>query len=131
MYEHVNIYQFQALLTAYDDIVDRNYEKLPDIAPQMIQEQPLVFRYDISLNRTHIHYAYMYYIYQLQALLTAHDDIVDRNYEELPDVAPQMIQEQPPVFSNVNDQIRLVGIMKSDTEPLVNFFFKGNHIIEK
>lgn len=54
----------------------------------------------------------------VRALLTAHDDIVDRNYEELPAIAPRMIQEQPPVFSNVNDQIRLVGIMKSDTEPL-------------
>ena len=77
-------------------------------------------------------YAHILYIhvniYELQALLTAHDDIVDRNYEELPDVAPQMIQEQPPVFSNVNDQIRLVGIMKSDTEPLVNFFLSRKHI---
>ena len=54
-----------------------------------------------------------------QALLLAHDDIVDRNYEDLPTINPQMIGETPPVFTNVNDQIRLVGIMKSETEPLV------------
>ncbi|KAL4217151.1 MAGUK p55 subfamily member 6 [Mactra antiquata] len=56
----------------------------------------------------------------VKAVLEAHDDIIDRNFEEIPAVEDQpMFQEpDPTVFSNVNDNIRLVGIMKSDTEPL-------------
>lgn len=55
-----------------------------------------------------------------KAILDAHDDIIDRNFEEIPAVEDQPIfQEQDhSVFNTVNDQIRLVGIMKSDTEPL-------------
>ncbi|XP_060581023.1 protein PALS2-like [Ruditapes philippinarum] len=55
-----------------------------------------------------------------KAILDAHDDIIDRNFEEIPAVEDQPIfQEQDQgVFNTVNDQIRLVGIMKSDTEPL-------------
>lgn len=58
----------------------------------------------------------------LQALLDAHDDIIDRNFEEIPAVEDQPIFQEPDqgVFNTVNDQIRLVGIMKSDTEPLVS-----------
>ena len=63
---------------------------------------------------------------QFQALLTAHDDIIDRNYEELPTINPQLNMELQPGFNNVNDQIRLVGIMKSETEPLVgNVLHRG------
>lgn len=58
------------------------------------------------------------YDHNFRALLTAHDDIVDRNYEELPAIAPRLIQDPQPVFDNISDQIRLVGIMKSETEPL-------------
>ena len=40
----------------------------------------------------------------LQVLLTAHDDIIDRNYEELPTINPQLNMELQPGFNNVNDQ---------------------------
>ena len=64
-----------------------------------------------------------------QALLTAHDDIIDRNYEELPTINPQLNMELQPGFNNVNDQIRLVGIMKSETEPLVsNVLHRGSYL---
>lgn len=55
-----------------------------------------------------------------KAILDAHDDIIDRNFEEIPAVEDQPIFQEPDqgVFNTVNDQIRLVGIMKSDTEPL-------------
>ncbi|XP_053385482.1 protein PALS2-like [Mercenaria mercenaria] len=55
-----------------------------------------------------------------KAVLDAHDDIIDRNFEEIPAVEDQPIFQETDqgVFNTVNDQIRLVGIMKSDTEPL-------------
>ena len=47
---------------------------------------------------------------------------MDRNYEELPTIAPQIVHDPAPAFDSISDQIRLVGIMKSDTEPLVNSY---------
>ena len=53
-------------------------------------------------------------------MLTAHDDIVDRNYGELPEEPDQPIFEPTPAFErSISDQYRLVNITKSDTEPLV------------
>lgn len=56
-----------------------------------------------------------------KSLLHTHDDIIDRNFEEIPAVEDQRMFSQPEdsvSMQNINDQIRLVGIMKSDTEPL-------------
>lgn len=56
-----------------------------------------------------------------KALLGAYDDIIDRNFEEIPAVEHERTFSEPAdsvSMLNINDQIRLVGIMKSDSEPL-------------
>ncbi|WAR10157.1 MPP2-like protein, partial [Mya arenaria] len=57
----------------------------------------------------------------VKALLDAHDDIIDRNFEEMVEEQhrPQLFQSVSSNFQDLEDNIRLVGIMKSD-EPLVN-----------
>ena len=55
-----------------------------------------------------------------QSLLDAHDDIIDRNFDPEPPIQKnqQMFQSQSS-FMDLSDNIRLVGIMKSE-EPLVS-----------
>ncbi|KAL5005850.1 hypothetical protein ScPMuIL_017008 [Solemya velum] len=56
----------------------------------------------------------------LRALIQAYDDVVERNFEdvEIQEGQNTLMSPPPPVFSAVTDQIRLVGIRKSKTEPL-------------
>ncbi|KAL3853924.1 hypothetical protein ACJMK2_013240 [Sinanodonta woodiana] len=54
-----------------------------------------------------------------RSLVKAHDDIADKHFEEenmMMRSEPMM--SPPPVFDSISDQIRLVGIIKSETEPL-------------
>lgn len=60
-----------------------------------------------------------------QALLVAHDDITNKNFEGDIDKSqevmkgPQLLSPLPPVFNSTQEQVRYVNIRKSQTEPLV------------
>jgi len=56
--------------------------------------------------------------FNFKAMLEAHDDIIDRNFEDLPLPREEPILQAPDTISSVSEQVRLVGIMKSETEPL-------------
>lgn len=53
----------------------------------------------------------------LQSLLWTHDEIADKNFEEEYE-AQQLDSPPPPVFSSIQDTVRLVGIRKNKSEPL-------------
>ncbi|CAL1530096.1 unnamed protein product [Lymnaea stagnalis] len=59
-----------------------------------------------------------------RALLVAHDDITNKNFEgdidksQVVTKGPQLLSPLPPVFNNINEQVRFVNIRKSQTEPL-------------
>ncbi|OWF36413.1 MAGUK p55 subfamily member 2 [Mizuhopecten yessoensis] len=53
------------------------------------------------------------------AMMSAYDDIADKNYEEEVNDVKQLSAPPPPmVFNNVADQVRLVGIRKDKSAPL-------------
>lgn len=57
------------------------------------------------------------YDINLQSLLWAHDEIAEKNFEE--DYETQQLDSPPPpVFSSIQDSVRLVGIRKNKNEPL-------------
>ncbi|KAK3774996.1 hypothetical protein RRG08_036290 [Elysia crispata] len=59
-----------------------------------------------------------------RALLVAHDDITNKNFEGDIDNSqnitkgPQLLSPLPPVFNSTQEQVRYVNIRKSETEPL-------------
>ncbi|GFO05367.1 peripheral plasma membrane protein cask [Plakobranchus ocellatus] len=59
-----------------------------------------------------------------RALLVAHDDITNKNFEGDIDNSqnitkgPQLLSPLPPVFNSNQEQVRYVNIRKSETEPL-------------
>jgi guanylate kinase len=59
-----------------------------------------------------------------RALLVAHDDITNKNFEgdidksQMITKGPQLLGPLPPVFSDIQEQVRYVNIRKSQTEPL-------------
>lgn len=57
----------------------------------------------------------------IQALLRAHDDVADRNYGDEVEEESQLFSPPPPLsmFSNMPDQVRLVGIRREKNAPLV------------
>ena len=61
-----------------------------------------------------------YTIVTRQALLDAHDDIIERRFVPVKEeeVRPQLFQSVSTNLTDLEDNVRLVGIMKSD-EPLV------------
>ncbi|RUS71889.1 hypothetical protein EGW08_020342 [Elysia chlorotica] len=60
----------------------------------------------------------------VDALLVAHDDITNKNFEGDIDNSqnitqgPQLLSPLPPVFNSTQEQVRYVNIRKSETEPL-------------
>ncbi|XP_048775821.1 protein PALS2-like [Ostrea edulis] len=56
----------------------------------------------------------------LGALLRAHDDVADRNYGDEVEEESQLFSPPPPLsmFSNMPDQVRLVGIRREKNAPL-------------
>lgn len=58
----------------------------------------------------------------MQALLRAHDDVADRNYGDETEEDSQLFSPPPPLsmFSNMPDQVRLVGIRREKNAPLVS-----------
>lgn len=71
------------------------------------------------------------FLFPFQSLLWAHDEIAEKNFEE--DYETQQLDSPPPpVFSSIQDSVRLVGIRKNKNEPLVTiktFFFVLFHTI--
>lgn len=65
---------------------------------------------------------YQWLKYCLQALLRAHDDVADRNYGDEIEEDSQLFSPPPPLsmFSNMPDQVRLVGIRREKNAPLVS-----------
>lgn len=58
------------------------------------------------------------FLFPFQSLLWAHDEIAEKNFEE--DYETQQLDSPPPpVFSSIQDSVRLVGIRKNKNEPLV------------
>ncbi|BFZ22179.1 hypothetical protein BsWGS_25218 [Bradybaena similaris] len=59
-----------------------------------------------------------------RALLVVHDDITNKNFEgdidksQMITKGPQLLGPLPPVFSDIQEQVRYVNIRKSQTEPL-------------
>ncbi|XP_005096273.1 MAGUK p55 subfamily member 2 [Aplysia californica] len=53
-----------------------------------------------------------------RALVVAHDDITNKNFEGDIERTHQLLSPPPPVFSSIEEQVRFVNIRKSQTEPL-------------
>ncbi|CAG5115723.1 unnamed protein product [Candidula unifasciata] len=59
-----------------------------------------------------------------RALLVVHDDIINKNFEgdidksQMITKGPQLLGPLPPVFTDLQEQVRYVNIRKSQTEPL-------------
>ena len=63
---------------------------------------------------------YLHYLIFSQALIVAHDDIVNKNFEGDIERTTQLFSPPPPVFQTQEETVRFVNIRKSQTEPLVH-----------
>lgn len=61
---------------------------------------------------------FIFFLFPFQSLLWAHDEIAEKNFEEEYETQ-QLDSPPPPVFSSIQDSVRLVGIRKNKNEPLV------------